>query len=318
MSLYKKLKEEDIETLRNHYRNNDLFRHWSPILCDIERVYGESDAISLWKCSDECLSHLRSISQYRETEIDYLFRILLREGNETIAVTVMCIVLIRLMNAVEKEKENEFFDNEPMCIAIMRILNNHSYNQLYNQITNFFFGQKIGLDGKPVVFQPLDPMKHNLTMDDLSEEEHKEVEQLKSKIIEITNCLQIYWKTSYFNIWKKVWEDICLNPMLSNLVRKKNPTGAKNTWGINEKMICNVIGMFNNNLPKQVEVSKLSGCLKPEKDRRLYINTTTLKFAGTSSAFTGNEELYRSVLEIINNCLTEQCKELKDACPISE
>lgn len=308
MSLYNKLSDEEFEDLRGHYLNDELFRHWSPILCDIERIYGDCDAVSLWACSEECLSYLRSKPQYREIEIDYLFRLLSKEGNDTIAVTVMSIVLIRLMNAVEKGKENDFFDNEPMCLAIMRNLNKCPYKQLSSQIFHVFFEQKIGLDGNPVEFHPLDPMKHNLTMDELSEGKRIEVEQLKNNIIQITHLLKKYWGETVFDVWKRVWEDICLNARLFKLIRTKNPNTNKNTWGINEKMICNVIGMFNSNLLKPIEVSKLDECLAPTKRRSIYINTTTLKNAGTASAFTSHDELYTTVLDIIKKRLADPCK----------
>ncbi len=182
MKLFRTFHEEELVSLRDRYRNNDLFRHWSPILCQLERKYGGKDAISLWACSEQCLIRLRQVSQHRETEIDYLLRELLQETDVTTAVTIMCIVLVRLMNAVEKGCEDENFDNEPMCIAIMSILqNNQEYKPIYDAITDIFFKLKIGFDGNPVVIQPSDPMHETLVSDDLAEEYKEQPSNMKQE-----------------------------------------------------------------------------------------------------------------------------------------
>lgn len=180
MALFRTLNEEELTSFRNHYRDNDLFRHWSPTLCQLERECGGRDAISLWDCSEQCLNRLRQMSQYRETEIDYIMRELLQETDVTTAVTIMCIVLIRLMNAVEKGHEEEPFDNEPMCIAIMSILmNSQTYKPVYEAIANNFFGRKIGFDDNPVVIQPSDPMNETFIMVDWAKGDKEQLSNMK-------------------------------------------------------------------------------------------------------------------------------------------
>lgn len=67
------------------------------------------------------------------------------EQAELSAVTVMCVLMSRLMNAVEEGHEDEDFENLPMCIAIANILRNHPHFQLLNER---FFKRKLGNDGK--------------------------------------------------------------------------------------------------------------------------------------------------------------------------
>ena len=180
MSLFRTLNEEELTSYRNYYRDNDLFRHWSPILCQLERECGGRDAISLWACSEQCLNRLRRVPLYRETEIDYILRELLQETDVVTAVTVMCVVLIRLINAVEKGHEDETFNNEPMCIAIMSILmNNLTYKPVFDMIAKNFFGMKIGFDGNPVVIQPSDPMNETLIMEDVAKEDKEQTSKAK-------------------------------------------------------------------------------------------------------------------------------------------
>lgn len=299
MALFRTLPEEELIAFRDRYRNNDLFRHWSPILCQLERQYGGRDAISLWACSEQCLNRLRQVSQYRETEIDYILRELLRETDVMTAVTIMCIVLIRLMNAVEKGHEDEDFDNEPMCLAIMSVLEkDSSCKPVYDALTHNFFDRKVGFDGKPVVIQPSDPMLETLTMDDLVEEDRKKVEELKEKIASITQPLQTYWEEDCFNRWNEMWTDICLDTRLFTLLCHKEPNTSTNTWNMNEKMICNIIGMFNSKLEKPVEIAKLNNSLQPFKNRRNYISNVKPN-AGTDSVFNKKTDLYTSVEAII-------------------
>lgn len=297
MALFQILNKDELAAFRDRYRNNDLFRHWSPILSQIERQYGGRDAISLWACSEQCLNQLRQIRTYRETEIDYILRELLQETDVTTAVTIMCIVLMRLMNAVEKGNEDEAFENEPMCIAIMSIMqNSREYKPVFDAITKEFFQRKYGFDGKPVVIQPSDPMLGTLTIDDLTEEAREKMEEVIENVLTITQPLQTYWEEDKFERWKKVWIDICLDTRLYTMLCRIEPRG--NTWGMNEKMVCNVIGMYNSNLEKPAKASTISSSLEPKKNRRNYILNTSVK-AGTDSVFNKQKDLYISVENII-------------------
>jgi len=305
MALFEKLKEEDLATFRDRYRGNDLFCQWSPILCQMERQAGGQDAISLWACSEQCLQRLRQISENRETEIDYILRELLRETDVTTAVSIMCIVLTRLMNAVEKGNEDETFDNEPMCIAIMSIMQNSpEYRPIYDEIINGFFRRKVRFDGNPVVIQPSDPMLGTLTLDEMTEDARKKTEDVIGKIIEITRPLQANWGADSFDRWMKVWTDICLDTTLYNLLCRKDPARSSNKWDMNEKMICNIIGMFNSKLETPVAAITISENLNPPKNRRNYISNTGVK-AGTDSAFNNQPALHASVEAIIKKNLQQ-------------
>lgn len=299
MALFQTLSEEELVAFRSRYRNNDLFRHWSPILCQLERKYGGRDAVSLWACSEQCLNQLRQIPHYRDTEIDYILRDLLRETDVLTAVTIMCIVLIRLMNAVEKGHEEEDFDNEPMCLAIMSLLEtDSSCKPIYDALTHQFFGRTKGFDGKPVVIQPSDPMLGTLSMDDLAEEDREKIEVVKGKVASITQPLLTFWGEDYFKRWNEMWTDICLDTRLFTLLCRKEPNTSANAWNMNEKMICNIIGMFNSKLDNPADISKLNNSLQPPKNRRSYISNIKPN-AGTDSVFAKSADLYAAVEAIV-------------------
>ena len=164
--MIKILSEEDQTKLHHRYRNSDLFRQWSGILCMLEREAKEIDAITLWYYADKYLARLREIKRYRDEEIPYIFRDLIKECGSMVrndeiihrhpdkaersAITIMCIMMTSLMNAVEKGHEAEDFDNKAMCVSIDRLLHQNSY---YDFLMEAFFCRKIGNDGKKVVIR---------------------------------------------------------------------------------------------------------------------------------------------------------------------
>ena len=116
--MLKLLSEKEQKNIHHRYRNSDLFRQWSGILCQLEREAGEMDAVSLWFYAESYLQRLRNLQQYRDEDIPYIYNELIERcrvfvrGTESIdrtldeaehsAITVMCVMLTSLMNAVEK------------------------------------------------------------------------------------------------------------------------------------------------------------------------------------------------------------------------
>lgn len=118
----KVLSNEERRFCFEKYRHNDLFRHFYPILCEVERVVTGIDAISLWYHAEQVLQKLRSVIDYRDTEINFLFAEMARENDAKILATVMYLVFIRLANAAERGTERT--SNDPICMAILKIYYN--------------------------------------------------------------------------------------------------------------------------------------------------------------------------------------------------
>ena len=294
--------------LHHRYRNSDLFRQWSGILCQLEREVGEMDAVTLWLLSEKCLQRLREIKQYRDEDIPYIYNELMtlcatfHKGDETIkrsqeeaersAVTVMCVMLTSLMNAVEKGHETEDFDNKAMCVAIDRLLQRKTY---YAMLMNAFFSRKTGNDGKKVVIAPCDPMAAASILESMDEAAKQEMEDMKRSVLDITNGLRVYFKQNW-DAWTSIWNDICMDVELMQLLSTKDP--SKNDWGLNEKMICNVIGMFLEAFDYKNHVSKVNDVMAPKKNRRDYISNHG-KNGGSSAVF--SDEQHTKVENIINS-----------------
>ena len=262
--MIKQLSKEEQDSLHLRYRNNELFRHWSPLLCRMEWQMQELDPITLWYEAEKVILKLRNEKDNRDEMIQYAFRGLMKdfrsiedeygekrirsiEQAECSAVTVMAIVLTQLMNAVEKGHEDEVFANQPMCVAITAWLRSHPH---FQYLMKDFFDRKKGYDGKKVVFTPSDPMDIEAQLASMAEELRKDIEDTIKMVLEYTSKLQQSFG-EYWTIWKNLWQEVCMDQELFRILKEVNPN--KNEWGINQKMICNIIGMFC--LTAELEIS---------------------------------------------------------------
>lgn len=262
--MIKQLSKEEQESLHLRYRNNEIFRHWSPLLCRMEWQMQELDPITLWYETEKVILKLRNEKENREEMIQYAFGSLLKEfmsvkdeyGNDRLrttaqaecsAVTVMAIVLTLLMNSVEKGHEDEVFANQPMCVAITAWLRSHPH---FQYLMNDFFARKKSFDGKKVVFTSSDPMNIEAQLASMAEELRKDIEDTIKMVLEYTSKLQQSFG-EYWTIWKNLWQEVCMDQELFKKLKEVNPN--KNEWGINQKMICNIIGIFC--LTAELEIS---------------------------------------------------------------
>ena len=293
--MVKRLAIEEQRSLHHRYKQSDLYRQWLPILAILQRDHGEMDGIMLWYLAERQIVRLRSEMSFREQEISPIYNELLDdckvfsfrgkadlersdEHARRSATTIMCIVLTMLMNAVEKGHEEESFDNEPMCMAIMDVL---SKDQYFQRLMNLFFERNTGYDGKKVVIAPKDPMLDDSSLDDMDETAKAEVKTMVATIMERTQGLQSLFKEQWGK-WPAIWNDICLDTDLMGMLKEVNPRG--NEWEMNMKMVLNVIGLFK--LMTKVNASDKSiNDLLSEKNLRSYISQHA-DYEGTNSAFT--------------------------------
>lgn len=274
--MIKQLSVEEQDSLHLRYRNNEIFRHWSPLLCRMEWEMQELDPITLWYEAEKTILRLRNEKENRGELIQYIFRGLLQEfktikdeyGNDRIrtneqaecsAVTVMAIVLTLLMNAVEKGHEDEAFDNQPMCVAITAWLRSHPH---FQYLMNDFFARKKGFDGKKVEFTPSDPMNIEAQLDSMAEELRKDIEDTIQVVLKYTTPLQQSFGECW-EVWKKLWLEVCMDHELFKNLKLVNPN--KNEWGINQKMICNIIGVFCPTAKIEITMTKVNGLLSSKQ-----------------------------------------------------
>ena len=300
----RQLNSEERQQLHHRYRKNDLFRHWSPILCQLEWEQQELDVNTIWWESEKLLQQLRQEQEARDEMIPYLFKSLIVElktieydGKATLirtdeqaelsAVTVMCVLMTRLMNAVEEGHEEEDFENLPMCVAIANILRNHPHFQLLNER---FFKRKLGNDGKKIVITPSDPMEELL--EDMDEVARKEVEKMQQTLMDKTAGLKPLFG-DYWDSWQHLCKLVCMDLELLEKLKVVNP--GNNDWGMNQKLICNIIGLFRDAMGIKVSWNAVNTALS-EKQLRSYLRNHT-DYRGSDADL--NAEQHRRIVAMI-------------------
>lgn len=295
--MLKLLSETGQKQFHHRYRNSDLFRQWSGILCQLEREAGEMDTVSLWFLAESCLQRLRNLQQYRDEDIPYIYneliekcRVFIRDTEniersqdeaERSAITVMCVMLTSLMNAVEKGHEDEDFDNKAMCVAIARLLHANSY---YTMLMDTFFARKTGNDGKKVIITPSDPMLQRTILEDMDDEAKMEIEQMVKTVISHTQGLRTLLG-KYWTVWQPLWHDICTDSEMILMMKNKEPRTTE--WGINQKMVLNVVGMFKNYAKLTESVQNINNLLCSQ-NMRSYISNHA-DFGSSNTVFTSDQ-----------------------------
>ena len=274
------LDREEQDKFHLLYRKNDLFMQWSPLMCKLEWEIDELDGITLWRIADQSLQQLRLTLDNRDEIIPYIFKrlpsdfkkveygdgeYLMRtmEQTEHSAVTVMCLMLTSLMNAVERGHECDAFCNQAMCVAIVGLLRCHQHFQF---LMSLFFGRKKGNNGQDVVITPFDPMN---PFDEVSKLEQDKMTEV---LICFTNVLHPLF-SEHWGLWIRLCRLVCQDLEMLEKLNKVEP--RNNDWGINQKMVCNMISMFVkehrinvsiNAISKQLSCKHLNSYLRNHAD----------------------------------------------------
>jgi hypothetical protein len=260
------LTPEEQHTLHHRYKQNDLYRQWMPILAMLQRNYGVADAQTLWHEAECVIVRLREEQTFREQEIAPIYNALLAETSHSTATTVMCIIMTMLINAVDRGHEDEYFDNEPMCMAIADIFLNDTF---FHALMKQFFSRSAGYDGKKVVITPSDPMLEETAYECMNEIAKEEIDSMVQKVVSHTKGLSFLFGT-HWTAWEPLWRDICTDTQLMLMMKAVQPRG--NDWGINLKMVCNVIGIFKDNTHTEVTIKNINDAVCPKNIRNYVSN----------------------------------------------
>lgn len=260
-----KLDVKERWTHHNRYRENDLFRHWERVFYECEQ-YTEIDATSLWKHALSVLQMLKDTPSYREEMVGFLMNEMERVNPIRQVEAVMAIVLTQLANAPEEGHTHEPQANDTMCISIL--LRYGDEDGFLRRLIDRHKQLRLGYDGKKVVIAPHDPMTEETTLDSLPQATQESIEAKQQRVSEKTQGLKLYFGSEWDN-WEKLWRQILMDEEFYVLIDNVNP--RKNAWGMNLKMVANVMGMFNTARDIKVAASRLNSCLDGS-DRNSYIS----------------------------------------------
>lgn len=271
------LTKDEQHTLHHRYKQNDLYRQWSPILSMLQRKYDEADVETLWYVAEQQIIRLRGEQSFREQEIAPIYSELLtdcqkfdgtsrtKEQARKTATTVMCVMLTMLMNAVEKGHEDESFSNEPMCLAIIDILIDDAF---FQGLMTLFFKRNTSYDGQKVVITPSDPMLVNTLTESMDEVAREETKLMVHAVISHTKGLKAMLK-DYWNVWEPLWKDILADNQFMLKMKSEEPNGTD--WGINQKMVFNVVGIFKDRAKLTDSIASFNNAMS-SINRRTYIS----------------------------------------------
>lgn len=297
------LTPDEQRTLHHRYKQSDLYRQWSPILAMLQRRYDEADAQTLWHVAELQIVRLRSEQAFREQDISSIYNELLTEclkfdgatrtkkQAKHTAATVMCITLTMLMNAVEKGHEDESFDNEPICMAIMDILSEDAY---FQNLMKLFFKRDTGYDGKKVVITPSDPMLEKTIYESMDDVAKEEIKQMVKHVVSRTQGLKTLFGDSW-KAWEPLWHDICADSQFVLLMKKEEPRTTD--WGMNQKMVCNVLGIFRDQKKLTASIQALNDAVC-KTNMRSYISNHA-DYSGTNTVF--DQEQHDRIKQLIEN-----------------
>lgn len=237
--MIKNLKDKEKQDFHNIYRKNELFKHWFTIL-SLNRKFISTDPVSIWHASESVIEELRNDKGDRAEMIEYLIDDMLEKYDYNTITATMCVVLTRLANATEPGMEEDEHPNDSICIAIYRY---YMGNPLFLGFLDKFESKQTDNYGKKVVFTPDDPLRYTHTLEDISSVLTEQMESTYQKIIDKTKPLRMVFGSENWEIWDKMWHVICFNKEWLDVLQKVSPN--KNEWNLNQKFVCNVLGLFN-------------------------------------------------------------------------
>ena len=262
-----KLSDEERWGHYETYCENGLFVQWKKVLKGYcEKQYTFIDAESLWSHSNMVLEKLKYTKHDRGEMALFLIDEMERANQNNYQVeSVAAIVFTRLANAAHQGYTHEVHPNDEICAPIY-----HHYGQksfFWYLICNL---HKYEMDclGRPVVLTPDDPMTDNVSMAELTKTRQEDIERKLQVVLDRTGCIQLLLESEWDN-WKGLWLEILKNDELFMLIDKVKPLG--NIWGINMKMVLNVLGLFRNTHCLYVTVNSLNDSFN-FGDKRKYIS----------------------------------------------
>lgn len=286
----KRLNAEERSKYHGFFRKNDLFRHWHPILSAKEKSITKIDALSLWHNADNILESLRSVECSRDEMILFIHSELVRETEEPIVACLMAIVLTRMMNAAQEGHEEEYIPNDAVCIRILEL---YEKDLFFKSLIEEFFFHKHNYDGNKIVITPSDPMTQKKSFGDFDDNKIEEIKATCNKVLRLTGGLKTLFDD--WEKWEKLWEQICMDAELASLLNEVNP--RRNEWKLNQKLVCNVVGLFVDIMQINTRTTQLNKLLTT-KQVSSYISQPK-DFSGSNSALT--REQYNKIDSMIRN-----------------
>ncbi len=126
----------------------------------------------------------------------------------------------------------------------------------------------------------------------MDEVARKEVEKMQQTLMEKTAGLQPLFG-EYWDSWQHLCKLVCMDLELLEKLKVVNP--GNNDWGMNQKLICNIIGLFRDVMEIKVSWNAVNTALS-EKQLRSYLRNHT-DYRGSDADL--NAEQHRRIVAMI-------------------
>lgn len=243
---FERFSNEKLDSLRTRYRGEDLFRTWVPTLCQLETQLGELNAVEVWSETELIRQRLAAIKDYRDSEIPFLYGELSRrhQSGQT-AIIILTVLFTQFCDAAPDMEDDaaERNPNRAVCNALAKILMHPQNRKFAEWLIRAFKHRRYDNNDNKIVLPVTDYMSVKSPLELMDEEAKAEidtwVEDIGRQTLGIRRFLSIDWE-----MYKQAWREICANPSIMQLLKRKQPNSKNNTWGKNLTLVANVLGIM--------------------------------------------------------------------------
>lgn len=271
---------------------------------EVERELDQPAPEEIWQLTERLHVRLRELGEDAPYEIDYVFRDLyepLIGGDVTkgeamfTAVVVSTVLLSQLCASRPQLGENP---NRASCRALARILTQDLYLPVCSTLLDMLRQERIDLNGNKVIVPVTNYLDEAESCKFLSASTRKAIDKEVDGVWEKTQRLNGLFTGGYTqDYYKNVWRRILAMPDM--LLRIKEVSPHKNEWGMNMKMVANVVGMMIAANVLENNTQHVTDMIGVQKMRNYIRCHADYRPAGSSSVFT--QEEHRMVMKVIKS-----------------
>ena len=262
MTMFRRFTDKKLDSLRARYRGDDLFRIWVPVLCLQEQQHAELNAVEVWSEAEEICRQLADISEHRDTEAEFLLGRLTRrhaawldeQGREDTprspqaalrtALVILTVLFTQLADAAPEAPGSAAADRNPHRV-LARVLTQPHHHPFTDALLKHFARRPTDNEGCPIVLPVIDYLQPGDPLQQLDQEARLQVEQLAGEVIRLTRSIEPCLHISP-EAYADIWQQLCAMPDVAELLARKQPCSAPNTWGKNWTLVANVIGILKD------------------------------------------------------------------------
>lgn len=245
MEKFERFPEEKIVSLRGRYRGDDLFRTWTWLLCLLEQQLNGLNAVEIWSETEMICQKLSEIKEHRDNEVEFLYGDLVkRHQSESTAIIILTVLFTQMCDAAPDEEDDaaERNPNRAVCTVLARLLMNPANKPFVEKLIAAYKSRRYDNEGNKIILPITDYLNVKSPLELMDEEAkakvEKWVEEIENRTLRIRYFLNIDW-----DVYKNIWRNICTEQEISLLLKKEQP--RKNKWGVNLKLVANVLGILH-------------------------------------------------------------------------